>query len=293
MLRATRRGWLAAFLLMRVASAANADYVAETRKWQQDFDAEVRTGGWLSLIGRFKIEEGLTTIGNDASCTVTLPQALAPQRFGNLTRRGDTLRFEPQPGLKATLDGHPLVAATLLSPKSGTGQISAGNLRLSFRAVGDDLYMIAADTKNPALQEFKGTTWYPIDPAYRVKATFAAHDQPQRRRIPMTHVDSEKPFLSTGDVMFRHGGDLVRLTSFVDGGELFVMFRDQTNGKETYGGGRFLYAPLPVDGKTVLDFNKAFSPYCAVNVYVMCPIAPPENRLNFKVTAGETYVSKE
>ena len=69
MLRAIKRGWPALFLLTSLVSAADASYVAEIQKWRQDFDADVRTGGWLSLIGRFKIEEGITTIGSDASST--------------------------------------------------------------------------------------------------------------------------------------------------------------------------------------------------------------------------------
>jgi uncharacterized protein (DUF1684 family) len=55
------------------------------------------------------------------------------------------------------------------------------------------------------------------------------------------------------------------------------------------GGGRFLHAPLPQDGRTVLDFNKAFNPYCSVKVYVTCPIPPPGNRIDSPVTAGEMY----
>jgi uncharacterized protein (DUF1684 family) len=126
-----------------------------------------------------------------------------------------------------------------------------------------------------------------------VTATFTAYDKPEQRYIPVTHVDSKELHTSTGDVSFQIGGKTVRLRTFVDDDALFVMFQDQTNGTETYGGGRFLHAPMPKDGKTVLDFNKAFNPYCSVNTYVMCPIPPPENRLNFKIPAGETYSAQE
>jgi uncharacterized protein (DUF1684 family) len=293
MLRAIKRGWPALFLLTSLVSAADASYVAEIQKWRQDFDADVRTGGWLSLIGRFKIEEGITTIGSDASSTVKLPPALSTKRLGTLIRHGDKFQFDPEPNLKATVDGHPLMLSTMMSTKSGSGRIQAGNLRLSVRAVGEDFYLLAADSQNRAIQNFTGTTWFPIDSVYRVTATFTAYDHPEQRQIPLTHVDSKELFTSTGDVTFQLGGETVRLKSFIDDAELFVMFQDQTSGKETYGGGRFLHAPLPKDGKTVLDFNKAFNPYCSVNPYVMCPIPPAENRLNFKLTAGETYVAQE
>jgi hypothetical protein len=84
-------------------------------------------------------------------------------------------------------------------------------------------------------------------------------------------------------------GRAVRLRTFNDESELFVMFQDETNGRETYGGGRFLNAPMPKDGTTVLDFNKAFNPYCSVNHYVMCPIPPAENRVGVRVVAGELF----
>jgi hypothetical protein len=72
--------------------------------------------------------------------------------------------------------------------------------------------------------------------------------------------------------------------------ELFVIFGDTTSGDETYPGGRFLYAPLPREGRTVLDFNKAYNPPCAFTPCATCPLAPRQNPLPVAVRAGEkTY----
>ena len=72
--------------------------------------------------------------------------------------------------------------------------------------------------------------------------------------------------------------------------ELFIMFADATSGQETYGGGRFLYVPLPSAGHTRLDFNQAYNPPCALNDFATCPLPPPQNRLKLRVEAGErTY----
>ena len=78
-------------------------------------------------------------------------------------------------------------------------------------------------------------------------------------------------------------------------GGLFVPFRDGTNGRETYGGGRYLLdtakgADLggdPARGKLVVDFNFAYQPSCAFDPQWSCPLAPPENRLDLEVPAGE------
>jgi hypothetical protein len=70
---------------------------------------------------------------------------------------------------------------------------------------------------------------------------------------------------------------------------LIFLFKDQTAGKETYGAGRFVEAVMPKDGKVILDFNRAYNPWCAVNPYAACPIPPKENRLAVRVEAGEKY----
>jgi uncharacterized protein (DUF1684 family) len=65
------------------------------------------------------------------------------------------------------------------------------------------------------------------------------------------------------------------------------MFADATSGHETYGAGRFLYVPMPSEGYTRLDFNKAYNPPCALNDFATCPLPPPQNHLRLRVEAGE------
>ncbi|MGH8293067.1 MAG: DUF1684 domain-containing protein, partial [Gammaproteobacteria bacterium] len=69
----------------------------------------------------------------------------------------------------------------------------------------------------------------------------------------------------------------------------FVMFADRSNGKQTYGAGRFLYVAPPADGRTVIDFNKSYTPPCAFSAFATCPLPPPQNRLPIAVTAGELH----
>jgi uncharacterized protein (DUF1684 family) len=82
-------------------------------------------------------------------------------------------------------------------------------------------------------------------------------------------------------------------------GGIFLPFRDATSGNETYAAGRYLLdsakaADLggdPVAGTLVLDFNFAFQPSCAFDPKWACPLAPPENRLDIPVRAGERLTS--
>ncbi len=77
------------------------------------------------------------------------------------------------------------------------------------------------------------------------------------------------------------------------GGGLFLPFRDATNGRDTYGGGRYLYdsikgADLGEESETILlDFNFAYNPSCAYSDRWVCPLAPPENWLTQPIEAGE------
>jgi uncharacterized protein (DUF1684 family) len=78
-------------------------------------------------------------------------------------------------------------------------------------------------------------------------------------------------------------------------GGIFLPFRDATNGTETYGAGRYLLdtaksadlGPGSEPGSLVLDFNFAFHPSCAFDPKWSCPLAPPENRLDLRIEAGE------
>ena len=78
-------------------------------------------------------------------------------------------------------------------------------------------------------------------------------------------------------------------------GGLFIPFRDPTNGRETYGAGRYLVdaaksADLggdPTRGTLILDFNFAYQPSCAFDPKWACPLAPPENLLDIPIRAGE------
>jgi uncharacterized protein (DUF1684 family) len=77
-------------------------------------------------------------------------------------------------------------------------------------------------------------------------------------------------------------------------GGLFIPFRDATNGTETYGAGRYLVDAAKShdlgaddDGRVILDFNFATQPSCAFDPQWACPLAPPENRLDIEVRAGE------
>jgi uncharacterized protein len=274
-----------------VPAAPEDDYAAVIGKWREQFDDDVRSGGWLALAGRYPLAEGEWSIGSDAGNGMVLP-AGAPARLGTLKRHGRWVGFEPVADLNTTLDDAPLTGLAELATRKGAGRVRSGAWGFAVRQVGEDYYVLVQNQDNPAIEAFKGTSWFAIDPAWKVMARFVPYTRPERRAVPMMHIDSKESMSSLGAVSFQLGGRTHTLRTFSSGEHLFVMFRDRTNGRETYGGGRFLEAPLPDNGIVVLDFNKAFNPYCSVNSYVICPVVPAENHLTVAVTAGERFTDE-
>jgi uncharacterized protein (DUF1684 family) len=70
---------------------------------------------------------------------------------------------------------------------------------------------------------------------------------------------------------------------------LFIPFRDSTSGRETYSGGRYIDVNIPSGDSLMIDFNKAYHPYCAYTEGYNCPIPPKENFINIPVKAGVKF----
>ena len=140
------------------------------------------------------------------------------------------------------------------------------------------------------------------DSAYRLRAEFVA--TPGSKPFEMlTYSGKRKPYVKYGELRFELAGkkqtlnvyqslDLRRMPQYRD--YLFVPFKDLTNAHETYGGGRYLdFRMKDIQGRAcVLDFNKAYNPYCAYSEGYNCPIPPRENHLEVKIEAGEMNFGK-
>jgi uncharacterized protein (DUF1684 family) len=154
---------------------------------------------------------------------------------------------------------------------------------------GDRLGVRVKDPESPARKAFAGIDYFPIDPAWRFHARFEAYDPPRTFRV-QTVLGTEEAYEVPGALAFEHHGEVHRLVAFLEPGEtdLFLVFGDLTNRSETYGGGRYLYAPPPGgDGTVVLDFNKAYNPPCVFTPFATCALPLPQNRLPIRIEAGE------
>jgi uncharacterized protein (DUF1684 family) len=147
-----------------------------------------------------------------------------------------------------------------------------------------------------ARDSFTGVDYFEYDPGYRITAE--VRDLPPKRYDIETSGEETMSFTRFGGVDLEIKGrsttlELYWLEGY--GGGIFLPFKDSTNGSETYGGGRYLLdtvkgADLGSEaGQLVLDFNFAYNPSCSYDPQWVCPLSPPENRLEVRIEAGERY----
>jgi uncharacterized protein len=153
-----------------------------------------------------------------------------------------------------------------------------------------------------ARKKFKKHDFFPVDVKYRVYAVLTVTENTSFFKMKTT-TDRLPLYRKYGFITFTIDEVKYRLPVYQSqdgmGQEafkdyLFLPFTDLTNGTESYSGGRYLELRIPKEGDTVLvDFNKAYNPYCAYNPNYSCPIVPVENHLNVAIPAGVKYSSKE
>ena len=140
-------------------------------------------------------------------------------------------------------------------------------------------------------KKFKGLIYYPIDLNYAmigIIERYPTEPKPIYVNLP-TSKGGEKKYVKYGRFRFKLEGKEYSLHIYrpLGGGELFLPFKDKTSGTETYSDGRYLYIePLP-GGKVLIDFNRAYNPFCQYLEKYTCPLPPKENCLEIAIQVGE------
>jgi uncharacterized protein (DUF1684 family) len=273
-----------------VDPASDPAYARDVEAWRAQRLARLKAdGGWLTVAGLAWLKPGPNRFGTDAANEVVLPSHGAPAHGGQFLLTEGRVTVEVAAGVTVTLAGKPVTRAALRTDAAGEPDVLAlGPLTMQIIERGGRYGVRIKDNESEARRAFRGLKWYGVKPAYRVTARFAPHDKPTTIPIPsVIGVTDAMP--SPGRATFELAGKTYSLDPVLEPGEtrLFFIFRDATSGAATYGGGRFLYADPPKDGRVILDFNKAYSPPCAFTPYATCPLPPTQNRLSIAIEAGE------
>jgi uncharacterized protein len=256
--------------------------VQANQAWRQRRHEELASpDSWLGLLGLFWLQPGPNVVGSGDDCQVRLPTG--PARWGVLHHDPDGLRWQPDGGASIFLD----------TDKAGAPS-TVDRENLGFFVVDRDnrLALRLRDRDWAAKAPFAGLDYFEFDPAWQIVADWLPLTPPLSMTVPNVSGDL-KPVEVAWQARFSVAGQVLSLLPMVvNEDEVFFVFRDRSSGKETYGAGRFLKARPAVDGKILLDFNRAYSPPCAFTPFATCPLPPPENWLPLAVTAGEKVWKK-
>lgn len=198
-----------------------------------------------------------------------------------------------------------VLACCFLLPLSSLGQVDAAYAKAIRKHRKHYKKEFLEDTRAPLNRKgVKKLRFYAPDTTYRVKASFERTPNAASFEMP-TYSGIKKPYVQFGTATFElkdttlqlavyQSLRLLRMPQYRD--YLFIPFKDATNGVETYGGGRYMDITKSdvQDGQLVIDFNKAYNPWCAYSDGYNCPIPPLDNHLPVLIEAGELdYLKKQ
>ncbi len=277
---------LAILLVFTFSSQSSENY----EKWQKNrLDNLKKPHSWLSLVAMEWLYPGTNTIGSSQENSIQL--ASGPAEIGRFILKADnSVRFIPAENVQITANDIPVVKPIDVYADSHTDGPTV------FQVATFEFYVV--DRKKMALRikdseaetrlNFQGLDYFPEQEGYRIQANFIPY-QPAKTVQTVNVMGQLYDESSPGRLEFTLNGQKLSLDAFDGGDSYYLIFGDKTNGRSTYGPGRFLYSDDLVneEGQVVLDFNKAYNPPCAFTAYSTCTLPPLQNRLNTEIKAGE------
>lgn len=268
----------------------NSDHQQEILDWQKSRNKELKSPkGWLTLVGLHWLQEGRNKIGSDPSNDIVFPD-FAANKVGDLYLENGELYFRAFGESFISKNDKGFREGTMFSDASRVPtELSHKSLYFYVIRRGKKFGLRVKNTLAKERFEFKGIKNYDINKNFRYTAKVTKTGT--KDSILINDISGiETMYRIENTLSFEEKGKTYDLIAF-DGGKdkYFIVFSDETNGKGSYSGGRFIYVDKPMTGSefVLIDFNKAQNPPCAFTDFATCPIPPPENHLEFEVKAGE------
>lgn len=264
-------------------------HLQEIEKWHEERVTSLKgPTGWLNIAGLFWLKEGINTFGSAPANDVVFPEGKIADRAGLFIVKNGVVTLDAVPQSDIKVNNEIITKHIVFDPDSAKAVVMKHSSLQWFVIKRDTkLGIRLRDFESKSLEDFTGIERFPVDMKWRREATFIPTEG---RTIEITNILGQTtPQPSPGKVVFTIDDKEYTLDALDEGGdEYFMIFGDLTNTKETYGAGRYVYIPKPgPDGKTVIDFNKAYNPPCAFTEFATCPLPPVQNRMNVAVPAGE------
>lgn len=276
------------FLTLNSFAQIKIEYAKEIGEWHKERTHNLKSeSGWLNLAGLFWLNEGRNTFGSASDNQIVFPFDDFPLHAGYFERAGNSVRLVAEKGIEFKSNDQQLSDGWIFDGKNNAPVISYNKLKWVIIKRDTKIGIRLRNLDHPSLKSFKGIERFAVDTSWKIKATLVANSYP--KFIAITNVLGQTNQLpSPGKLVFNIGTTQYSLDALEEDNELFIIFGDETNGKESYPSGRFLYAIKPgADGMCFLDFNKSINPPCAFTPYATCPLPPRQNILPIAILAGE------
>lgn len=268
-----------------------ARYEQEINAWHSDrLEHVTAKDGWLNLVGLYWLEPGINTFGTGNGNRIVFPDSTLEEQAGYFLVSDGRVDMHLNKQARASINGTPVRVQSVFNADS-VRQPQVENGRIAWTIIRRDgkFGVRVRDLTMRGVRNFHGVERFPVDPTYRIDATFVPASG---RTIDVTNVIGQTTAQSSpGTLQFSWKGSAYSL-DVLEGGEdeYFIIIADETSGKETYAGGRYLYVKhADENNRIVLDFNKAYNPPCVFTPYATCPLPPRQNVLPFSILAGEKF----
>jgi len=274
------------------------DYVSETLTLRRARDEEFRSRKWspLAVVAIAPLDRKKTTIGSGSKADLRLEAENVAPLHAEILREHDSAgrpAFRVRAvGGKVWTDSNPPDEIQDVALELGA-RVRIGRFLVYWDNLGTFGAVVRAlDYTSTAFTHFKGLSYFPPDPNFRIPARVIAYPKAEKMMVADTH-GWKRPAWRYGEALFKLKGTEYRLVLLVfdpkpgPKDKIFIAFSDETRGSETYPAARYLETPFVTAGHLTLDFNLATNPLCAYNQGFACPLPPRENRLPVAIRAGE------
>ncbi len=264
-------------------------YQKELLEWQKTLDTNLRKeNSWLALAGLFWLEEGENTFGSGDANDIIFPNDTIPEVIGSFLVQDDNVKLEVTSDTLVEVDGIPLKEASLQPDASGAPtKLKLGALSFLLIQREDGFGIRLWDNSRAEREAFPGREWFPAQEEFRIEGVYQRYADEKMVSFERENGADFKAKVEGAVNFSLEGKDFSLLAFEQPEGDLFIIFRDTTNGSETYGSGRYLSVNTPIDGKVIIDFNRAVNPPCAFTNFATCPLPPSQNNLPVPIIAGE------
>lgn len=290
---------LGLMLLPNIPLAERHEFSEEAKKtlkkWQSEQNENLRKpDGWLSLVALHWLSDGKNSIRLDKRGRFVAKPVQAGSKSRGLdftVEMGKVFLEVPEVGAPVKVNGEFPRQRMELAPDTSNNKttVEFGRLKIHLADRSGKLGLRVSDPESPNLKNYTGRKWFRFNEEFLIPAKFVAFKEPKTMEH-MNQIGQTLSTLSPGELVFTRAGKEYRLLTIGDPKKyLFLIFRDDSSGRTTYGAGRYLTVSTKQDsnGNYVIDFNRSTNPPCAFTNFATCPLPPKENWLDFSVVAGE------